>query len=110
MNNNHIGKQSQDIKSYFNSVHGTTCQDPEIEQLEMDKEFNTFSVIYRNIVSQNVQEESVLIEANCLLKGSFKDSDEELYHSNKNCRLVKDEDYSDSNLSISSEQKRKSHV
>jgi hypothetical protein len=100
MNKNHIGRQSQNVESYLNSVYETTCQDPEIEQLKMDEEVSTFSVVYHNIVDQNVQEESVLIESKCLLKGSYIDSDEELHHFNEDDRLVRNEDNSDGYLSI----------
>jgi hypothetical protein len=44
MNKNHIGRQSQDVESFYYSIHGTICKNPGIVQLRMSEEFNTFSL------------------------------------------------------------------
>jgi hypothetical protein len=63
MNKNQIGKQSQDAESNVLSIHGKTCQNPEIVQTRMSEESNSFLCLnIRNDFKDLIEEKVLFVE------------------------------------------------
>jgi hypothetical protein len=100
MNQNHIGRQSQDDESLILSIHGTICKNLEIEQRILNEEYSAFSL--NNFANSNLKAQVMFVLEDFMNEVDIYSqySEEELHHSDEEDRLVGEAIASDGSLSI----------